>query len=71
MTDGQRRAIESQLVQIANDFRNHELTFDEVNRNRTKAISDAHRKGMTLRHIASLTNLSHQRVAQIINSVSN
>jgi hypothetical protein len=53
------------LLKAMEPYRRHQREIDKARDTAYDAIRKAHASGMSLREIAELTEMSHQRIAQI------
>ena len=68
MTNTQKQLgkTHQQLVKAMQPYRTHQRDIDKAREHAYAAIRKAHAAGLSLREIAELTEMSHQRVAQIV-----
>jgi DNA invertase Pin-like site-specific DNA recombinase len=60
------QAIRARLVELADQLGGVDSDRDRLRQERDEAIRAAHEAGLTVREIARLAGVSHQRVHQVI-----
>lgn len=63
---GDDQAIRARLVELADQLGGVDSDRERLRRERDEAIRAAHGAGLTVREIARLAGVSHQRVHQVI-----